>query len=118
MARVLNHENGRATLLSADRRTLPRAVDLAAGQKPFFKKQRNFTINVGGLDALTLVLKKRYYNEDRGNEIKEKQRRNFKIAMAKKEKRLKRKREEEQEQQQDLGPESKTIKVLVEASQV
>lgn len=118
VARVLNHENGRATLLSADRRTLPRAVDLAAGQKPFFKKQRNFTINVGGLDALTLVLKKRYYNEDRGNEIKEKQRRNFKIAMAKKEKRLKRKREEEQEQQQDLGPESKTIKVLVEASQV
>ena len=74
-------------------RTLARSVDLAAGEKPFFKKQRNFTVNVGGLDALTLVLKKRYYNEARGVEIKEKQRRNIEIAKAKRE-RKKRKLEE------------------------
>ena len=113
-ARVLNHQNGRATLLSADRRTLPRAVDLAAGQKPFFKKQRNFTINVGGLDALTLVLKKRYYNEDRGNAIKEKQRRNFKIAMAKKEKRLKKRKMEKMMMMEEASVEKKKNKKVVE----
>ena len=53
-ARVLS-DGGKAVLLSADRRTLARSVDLAAGKN--LKKQRNFTVNVGGLDALTLVLK-------------------------------------------------------------
>jgi hypothetical protein len=72
MARVLV-DNGKCTLLSADRRTLPRSVEMAAGARGcFFKKQRTFSVNVGGLDATTMVLKKEYYDDARATEMQKK----------------------------------------------
>ena len=69
LARVLA-KDGMAALLSADRKSLPLAVNQAAGAMPFFKKQRHFTVNVGGLDAITFVLKKRYYAAKRGPSVR------------------------------------------------